>query len=117
MMFEEEISQDLLDGSNCIEVVPGSRPAGEISKGNRVLYAKLMKAGEEERRRIREQLNRQKKRQIQMFLQDVNQKRGSFMLGKKKLFKEDLRKDILEGKTRGDGNNTKREELFTMSDD
>jgi hypothetical protein len=35
-----------------------------------------------------------------MFLQDVNQKRGSFMIGKKKQFKEDIRKDILEGKTR-----------------
>jgi hypothetical protein len=59
-----------------------------------------MKAGDEERRRIREQLNRQKKRQIQMFLQDVNQKRGSFIMQKKKQFKEDFRKDIIEGKTR-----------------
>ncbi len=49
-----------------------------------MLYKKLMKAGDEERRRIREQLNRQKKRQIQLFLQDVNQKRGSFIQQKKK---------------------------------
>ena len=84
-----------------------------------MLYSKLMKAGDEERRRIREQLNRQKKRQIQMFLQDVNQKRGSFMQKKKKQFKEDIRKDILEGKTRGlfSGAGGGREESSTMSDD
>ena len=64
MFFDEEISQSLLEESSCTEVVAGQRQPGEISKGNRMLYSKLMKAGDEERRRIREQLNRQKKRQI-----------------------------------------------------
>jgi hypothetical protein len=62
MMFEEEISHDFTEQGNLVEVVPGSQQPGEISKGNRVLYAKLMRASEEERRRIREQFNRQKKR-------------------------------------------------------
>ena len=84
-----------------------------------MLYKKLMKAGDEERRRIREQINRQKKRQIQLFLQDVNQKRGSFMLQKKKKFKEDVRKDIIEGKIHKciAGGPRGREEASTMSDE
>ena len=64
MFFEDEASLEFMEESSCTEVVAGQRPPGEISQGNRMLYKKLMKAGDEERRRIREQLNRQKKRQI-----------------------------------------------------
>lgn len=49
----------------------------------------------------------------------MNQKRGSFMLQKKKKFKEDLRKDIIEGKISGGmiGGLRRREEASTMSDE
>jgi hypothetical protein len=41
-------------------------------------------ANEEERKKIREQINREKKHSIQMFLQEVNQKRGTFLNQNKK---------------------------------
>ncbi len=59
MFFEDE---DLQEESSSNEVASNQRLPRDISKGNRMLYSKLMKAGDEERRRIREQLNRQKKR-------------------------------------------------------
>lgn len=73
-------------------------------------------ANEEERKKIREQINREKKHSIQMFLQEVNQKRGTFINQKKKQFKEDLHKDIIEGNIRG-LSNKKNDEISTMSDD
>ena len=76
-----------------------------------------MRAGPEDRKKIREQINRHKKREIQQFLLEVNQKRGSFIMQKKKLYKEDIRKDIIEGKIGGQAKGSNREESSTMSDD
>jgi hypothetical protein len=74
-------------------------------------------ANEEERKKIREQINREKKHSIQMFLQEVNQKRGTFLNQKKKLYKEDLHRDIIEGNIRGLQSKKNEEISTTMSDD
>ncbi len=74
-----------------------------------------MTANEEERKKIREHINREKKRSIQLFLQEVNEKRDTFVNQRKKHFKEDFRKDIIEGNYRAF--QSKNEEGSTMSDD
>ena len=60
----------------------------------------MLTANEEERKRIRDQINREKKRSIQLFLQEVNEKRGRFVNQRKKQYKEDFSKDIIEGNFR-----------------
>ncbi len=56
-----------------------------MSKKNREMYTKLiLKTTDEERKRIEEPLQRNKKRSIELFLKDVNNKKGTFLNQKKK---------------------------------
>ena len=73
MYFENEISEAELSNAN-----------------NGKNYTKVvLKATEEERKKMREQMNRQKKKNIQQFLNDVDEKKGTFIHQKKRIFKED----------------------------
>ena len=68
MFFEDEASFDFLDSQSDTRGKSGSSYTKMV----------LFKQTDEERRRIREQINRDKKKNIQEFLQQLNEKRGTF---------------------------------------
>jgi hypothetical protein len=50
-----------------------------FSRLNRFVHKPAGITAEEERKRLQEHINRQKKHEIKMFLEDVNEKRGRFL--------------------------------------
>ncbi len=64
----------------------------------------MLKATEQEKKRIRESIIKQKKRNIQRFLQQVNETKGSFMNQKKLHFKEDYADGLDHNLLQGDLN-------------
>ena len=76
------------------------------SEGKDRIYTKvLLQATEEEKKRIREVLIKQKKRNIQRFLMDINEKKGTFM-HQKLHFKEDFMPVQQINKARSQGSRT-----------
>lgn len=103
------------------EMVCGSDISGDDlldGTGKNKSYAKvLLKATEDERKRIREMINKQKQRKIQQFLQEVNDKKGKFMHQKKQKFKEDNIREIINAEVGPDSKNLDSRTSSTQSEE
>eukprot|EP00347_Sterkiella_histriomuscorum_P014282 403361476 len=81
-------------------------------------YAKVfVQATEDERKRIREMIAKQKQKKIQLFLQEVNDKKGKFLHQKKMKYKEDNIREIINAEVGPDSKSQGSRTSSTQSDE